>query len=87
MILREYFAGVEVNLIHPDSRCWDAKEGHVTNERSQPRQQNFLSPMLVNKTLHSISSEVYSEHATFHLNKEQQARLYKKAPTDQSKKF
>jgi len=87
MILRAYFAGVEVNLIHPDSRCWDAKKWQWTEERPQPRRQNFLSPLLANKTLHSISSELYFEHATFHFNKKQQARLYQKAPTDQSKKF
>lgn len=43
--------------------------------------------MLTNKALHSISSEVYFEHATFHLNKKQQAKHYQQAPTDQSRKF
>jgi len=33
MILRAYFGGVEVNLIHPDSRCWDAKKWQHTGER------------------------------------------------------
>lgn len=43
--------------------------------------------MLTNKALHSISSEVYFEHATFHLNKTQHAKHYQQAPTDQSRKF